>query len=47
VDRHIPLKVVQPTWLSTKREAGQAWIRLADSLEKLFKEPADEFDTAA
>jgi hypothetical protein len=47
-DRQILLKVVEPALLPTLREAGQAWIRLADGLEKLFKEPASEasFDTA-
>jgi hypothetical protein len=48
LDRQILLKVVEPALLSSIREAGQAWIRLANELEKLFKEPAieAEFDTA-
>jgi hypothetical protein len=34
--------------LSGLREAGQAWIRLADGLDKLFNESAnEEFDSAA
>ena len=41
LDRRILLEVVEPTVLSTIREAGQAWVRLADGLEKLF-EPANE-----
>jgi hypothetical protein len=46
-DQQILLKVVQPQLLSTLREAGQAWINLADSLEKLFKKPRNKasFDT--
>jgi hypothetical protein len=36
-DRKVLLDVVEPTMLSTLREAGQAWIHLADSLEKLFQ----------
>jgi hypothetical protein len=48
VDRQVLLKVVQPTMLSTLRGAGEAWIRLANSFETLFKEPADdEFDKPA
>jgi hypothetical protein len=46
-DRQILRKVVQPTMLLTLREAGEAWVRLANSLEKLFKPADDEFDTAA
>lgn len=46
-DRQILLAVVKQPVLSSLREAGQAWIRLADGLEKLF-EPANEasFETA-
>jgi hypothetical protein len=42
------LAVVKQPMLSSLREAGQAWIRLADGLDKLFAEPvANEasFDT--
>jgi hypothetical protein len=40
-DHQLLREVVEPTLLSSLREAGQAWVRLADGLEKLFK-PADE-----
>lgn len=39
-DQQNLLKVVQPAMLSTLREAGLAWIRLADGLEELFKDDA-------
>jgi hypothetical protein len=42
VDRQVLLKGVEPTMLSTLRGAGEAWIRLANSLETLFQEPADD-----
>jgi hypothetical protein len=43
-DREILRKVVQTVYLDQLREAAQAWIRLADGLEKLFKEEStDEF----
>ena len=41
-DRQILLDVVQPNMLNTLLEAGQAWIRLADFLEKLFKQQENE-----
>jgi hypothetical protein len=46
-DRKILLGVVEPTLFNDLREGAKAWAHLADSLEKLFKEPTDEFDTAA
>ena len=47
-DRQILLAVVKQPMLSSLREAGQAWIRLADGLDKLFNESAnEEFDSAA
>jgi hypothetical protein len=36
-DHQILLDVVEASLLPTLREAGQAWIHLADSLEKLFQ----------
>jgi hypothetical protein len=47
LDRQILLHVVEPLLLNELREAGQAWIHLADSLEALFNEPANETSFAA
>ena len=42
LDPQILLDVVEPSMLATIRDGAQAWIRLADGLEKL--EPANEAD---
>ncbi len=42
-DRQDLIDVIKsPVMLNRLREAGLAWIRLADCLEKLFAEPANE-----
>jgi hypothetical protein len=41
-NRQVLLEVVEPNMLSTLREAGQASIRVADALEKLFNPNAND-----